>query len=101
MHLKRWLTALVLIPLILLVLLKGGRLGFVLTLLLINGLAQWEFLRLFQQTADLARKIKIISLGSLLVLSFFMATNPLGGVVILFVLVGCLFSLFLFYLLSY
>ncbi len=101
MHLKRWLTALVLIPLILLVLLKGGRLGFVLTLLLINGLAQWEFLRLFQQTADLARKIKIISLGSLLVLSFFMATSPLGGVVILFVLVGCLFSLFLFYLLSY
>ena len=34
MHLKRWLTALVLIPLILLILLKGGRLGFVVTLFL-------------------------------------------------------------------
>jgi phosphatidate cytidylyltransferase len=101
MHLKRWLTALVLIPLIILVLLKGGRLLFVATLLLINGLAQWEFLQLFQPDVDRARKIKIISLGSLLILSFVMAMTPRGGAVILFVLVGCLFSLFLFYLLSY
>jgi phosphatidate cytidylyltransferase len=101
MHLKRWLTALVLIPLIILVLVKGGRLLFVATLLLINGLAQWEFLQLFQQAVDQARKIKIISLGSLLILSFVMAASPRGGTVTLFVLVGCLFSLFLFYLLSY
>ncbi len=64
MHLKRWLTALVLIPLLLLVILKGRRLGLVLTLLVINGLAQWEFLSFFQQSADLARKIKVIALGS-------------------------------------
>ncbi len=68
MHLKRWLTALVLIPLIILVLLKGRRLGFVLTLLLINGLAQWEFLGFFQHTVDQARKVKVVALGSLLIL---------------------------------
>ncbi len=101
MHLKRWLTALVLIPFIILVLLKGGRLGFVLTLLLINGLAQWEFLSLFQQSVDLARKVKVMALGSLLILSFVTAASPKGGAVPLFVLVGCLFALFLFYLLSY
>jgi phosphatidate cytidylyltransferase len=101
MHLKRWLTALVLIPLLLLVLLKGGRLGLVLTLLLINGLAQWEFLGLFQQDVDQARKIKALALGSLLLLSFCTAASPLGLTLPLFVLVVCLFSLFLFYLLSY
>ncbi len=101
MHLKRWLTALVLIPLIILVLMKGGRLGFVLTLLLINGLAQWEFLGIFQQGVDQARKAKVIFLGSLLILSFCTTTSPQGRTMPLFVLVGCLFALFLFYLLSY
>lgn len=101
MHLKRWLTALILIPLILLVLLKGKRLGFVLTLLLINGLAQWEFLGLFQHDVDKARKIKAIALGSLLLLSFCTATSPQGRVIPLFFLVVCLFALFLFYLLSF
>lgn len=101
MHLKRWLTALVLIPLIVLVLLKGGRLMLVAVLLLINGLAQWEFLKLFQPEVDQARKVKIICMGSLLIMSFVLAASPRGGVVTLFILVGCLFSQFLFYLLSY
>ena len=101
MHLKRWLTALVLIPLIILVLLKGGRLSFVLVLLLINGLAQWEFVALFQHAVDQARKIKVIALGSLLLLSFCLAIGPQSQALPLFVLVGCLFALFLFYLLSY
>jgi phosphatidate cytidylyltransferase len=101
MHLKRWLTALVLIPLILLILLEGGRLSFVLTLLLINGLAQWEFLGLFQPAADRARKVKAVVLGSLLLLSFCTAVSPQGRALPLFVLVSCLFVLFLFYLLSY
>ncbi len=101
MHLKRWLTALILIPLILLVLLKGGRLSFVLILLLINGLAQWEFLGLFQRDVDPARKIKVLALGSLLLLSFCTATSPPGPAVPLLVFVICLFALFLFYLLSY
>ncbi len=101
MHLKRWLTALVLIPLIVLVLLKGRRLGFVLTLLLINGLAQREFLGFFQPTVDQARKVKVVVLGSVLILSFCTTASPLGRVAPIFVLVGCLFALFLFYLLSY
>lgn len=101
MHLKRWLTALVLIPLILLILLKGGRLSFVFTLLLINGAAHWEFLGLFQPSADLGRKVKILALGSLLLLSFCTAASPQGRDLPLFVLVACLFVLFLFYLLSY
>jgi phosphatidate cytidylyltransferase len=101
MHLKRWLTALVLIPLLLLVLLEGGRLSFVLTLLLVNGLAQWEFLGLFQASADRARKVKVVALGSLLLLSFCTAVIPQAQTLPLFVLVSSLFVLFLFYLVSY
>jgi phosphatidate cytidylyltransferase len=101
MHLKRWLTALVLIPLILVVILKWGRLGFVLGLLLINVLAHWEFLSMFQPAADRARKVKVIALGCLLVLSFSTAAPPLRSQVPLFVLVCCFFVLFLFYLASY
>lgn len=101
MHLKRWLTALVLIPLILVILLKGGRLGFVLILLLVNGLAQGEFLGLFQPAADLARKVMVVALGSLLLLSFCTAVAPQGRALPLFALVSCLFILFLFYLVSY
>ena len=101
MHLQRWLTALVLIPLIILVILMGGRLGVVLTLLVINGLAHWEFLGFFQQTVDRTRKVKVITLGFLLVLSFCTVTSPAGQVMPLLVLVVCLFTLFLFYLLSY
>ena len=101
MHLKRWLTALVLIALILLVLLKGGRLAFAFGILLISGLAHWEFLSLFQPDLDRGRKVKIIALGSLLILSFCTAATPFGRQVPLFVLVCCLFVQFLFYLMSY
>jgi len=101
MHLKRWLTALILIPFIILVLVKGGRLTVVLTLLAINALAHWEFLGFFQQTVDSARKIKVIALGSLLALSFSLIASPRGQALPLLVLVGCLFTLFFFYLLSY
>ena len=44
MHARRWLTALIILPLLLLVLFKGGHALFVLLLLVVNGLAQWEFL---------------------------------------------------------
>jgi len=101
MDLKRWLTALVLIPLIVLVILKGMRVGLVLALLVINGLAQWEFLGLFQQGVDPARKIKIITLGSLLLLSFCLVNTDQGLAIPLFVLICCLFAHFLFYLMSY
>jgi phosphatidate cytidylyltransferase len=101
MHSKRWLTALVLVPLIILVLLKGGRLGVVLTLLMINALAQWEFLGFFRKTAEPFRQVKVIALGSLLLLSFCTIGGPQGQAVPLLVLVICLFILFMFYLMSY
>lgn len=111
MDAKRWLTALILLPLLILVLLKGGLALFVLVILLVNGLAQWEFLEMFQVAGDKPRRVKAILLGSLLVLSFCTASpssqfcppgllicNP---ITVLVVLVWCLFILFLFHLVSY
>ncbi|MGA9753755.1 MAG: phosphatidate cytidylyltransferase [Desulfobaccales bacterium] len=104
MHARRWLTALILLPLLLLVLFKGGHFFFVLLLLVISGLAQWEFLGMFQPEADVFRRVKAITLGSVLLLSFCTAQrattlcNPSGPI---FVLVGILFILFLFYLIAY
>ena len=70
MHARRWLTALIILPLLLLVLLKGGHVLFVLLLLVVNGLAQWEFLGMFSPDADTFRRLKAIILGSVLLLSF-------------------------------
>jgi phosphatidate cytidylyltransferase len=104
LHARRWLTALILLPLLLLVLLKGGHISFVLLILVVNGLAQWEFLGMFQPETDAFRRLKAIILGSVLIVSFCTAQrvttlcNPSGP---LFVLVGILFLLFLFYLIAY
>ncbi len=104
MHGRRWLTALIILPILLLALLKGGHLFFILFLLVVNGLAQWEFLGMFQPQGDALRRVKAVILGTLLLLSFCTAQrgvtlcNPSGP---LFVLVGVLFVLFLFYLASY
>ena len=104
MHARRWLTALIVLPLLLVVLFRGGHVSFVLLLLVVNGLAQWEFLGMFSPDADTFRRLKAIILGSVLLLSFCTAQrvttlcNPTGP---LFVLVGILFLLFLFYLIAY
>ena len=104
MHARRWLTALIILPLLLLVLFKGGHILFVLLLLVVNGLAQWEFLSMFTPEAEAFRRLKPIILGSVLLLSFCTAQrvttlcNPSGP---LFVLVAILFVLFLFYLIAY
>jgi phosphatidate cytidylyltransferase len=100
----RWLTALIAIPLVLLVVLKGGHLGFVLLLLVVNGMAHWEFLGMFQPAELGARRLKSIILGSVLLISFCTAQragqlcNPSHP---LFMLVGVLFVLFLFHLVAY
>lgn len=112
MHSRRWLTALVVLPLLLLVLLKGGRLGLVLVILAVNALAQWEFLGMFLPESPKSQRSKSILLGSLLLLSFCTASPPSslcypGGFIpcnpstVLFILVWCIFFLFLFYLFSY
>jgi phosphatidate cytidylyltransferase len=102
--LQRWLTALIILPLLVLALLKGGHFFFVLVLVGVNGLAQWEFLGMFQPQSDALRRVKTIILGTLLLLSFCTAQramgvcNPTGP---LFVLVALFFVLLLFYLFSY
>ncbi len=105
MHRQRWITGLIAVPLLLLVILKGGRFGFVLVMLLVSGLGQWELLAMLTPESDTARRLKAIILGSVLLLSFctahrlyFSLCDPSST---LFVLVLSLFILFLFYLLSY
>ncbi len=112
MQYQRWLTALILLPLIILVLLKGGLGLFVLVILVVSGLGQWDFLGMFHGDGEHPRRVKDIMLGSLLLLSFCTAhpssnlCTPSGLLfcnpsTVLFVLVWCLFFLFLFHLLSY
>jgi len=109
---QRWLTALILLPLLALALLRGGLALFVLMLLVVNALGHWEFLGMFQAEADKPRRFKAVLLGSFILLSFGTAhpstqgSIPTGGLVcnptiVLFALFWCLFMLFLFYLLSY
>ncbi len=104
MHLRRWLTALILLPLLLGVILKGGRALFVLVVLLVGGLGLWEFLGMFLPESDRGRRLKTIVLGSVLIISFCTAQrgsflcNPSGP---MFILVWCIFILMLFYLVSY
>jgi phosphatidate cytidylyltransferase len=115
MHSRRWLTAVVVLPLLLLVLLKGGRFGLVLVILAANALAQWEFLGMFRPESSKFQRLKSILLGSLLLLSFCTAYPypysdkiclpggllPCTPSAVLFILVWVIFVLFLFYLLSY
>jgi phosphatidate cytidylyltransferase len=112
MHSRRWVTALIVLPLLLLVLLKGGRIGLVLVILVVNGLAQWEFSGMFFPGDPKTQRLKFIFLGSLLLLSFCTASPPgsicyPGGFIpcnpstVLFILVWCIFVFLLFYLISY
>ena len=101
---QRWLTALILLPLLVLILLKGGRLTFVLAVILVAALGQWEFIGMFCPGSDLGRRLKAIILGGLIVLSFSTAQRALymcNPSFPMFVLAWCLFALFLFYLISY
>jgi phosphatidate cytidylyltransferase len=109
---RRWLTALILLPLLVLALLRGGLAIFVAVILVVNALGHWEFLGMFQAGADKPRRFKAVLLGSLILLSFCTAhpnypwCAPTGIMycnpsIVLFVLFWCLFILFLFYLLSY
>lgn len=104
MHLRRWLTALLLLPFMVWVIVKGGRGLLLLAVLLVSALGQWEFLGMFTPESDRGRRLKIIVLGSLLIISFCTAQrgahlcNPSGP---LFILVWCIFTLMLFYLVSY
>lgn len=112
MHSRRWLTALVVVPLLLLVLFKGGRFGLVLIIMAVSALAQWEFLGMLLPENPKFQRLKSLLLGTLLLLSFCTASPP-GNLfhpgnftlcnpsAVLFILVWCIFVFFLFYLLSF
>ena len=112
MHSRRWLTALVVVPLLLLVLFKGGRFCLVLIILAVSARAQWEFLGMLLPENPKFQRLKSILLGTLLLLSFCTASPP-GSLfhpgdfipcnpsTVVFILVWCTFILFLFYLISY
>jgi phosphatidate cytidylyltransferase len=112
MHSRRWLTALVAVPLLLLALFKGGRLGLVLVIMAVSSLAQWEFLGMFLPENPKFQRLKSILLGTLVLLSFCTVSPPgslcdPGGIIpcnpsaVIFILFWCTFILFFFYLLSY
>ena len=70
MHLKRWLTALIAIPILMIILLKGSRLSFALLILAVSGLAHWEYLALNLPETVWPQKLLGLGLGLLLTWSF-------------------------------
>lgn len=70
MHLKRWLTSLVALPILLYVLLKGSSLSFMLLLAFVSSAAHWEFLAICGLGRTLLEKTLGLALGLMLLLSF-------------------------------
>lgn len=104
LHLQRWLTALAALPLLLLVILKGGLLLFVGVVVLIGALGLWEFLELLLPASDAGRRFRSIFLGALLILGFCLPQGPppvSNATGPLLVMVGCLLLLFLWHLARY
>ncbi len=97
MHLKRWLTSLVALPILLYVLLKGSTFSFMLLLALISSTAHWEFLSICGLNRTILEKVLSLSLGLLLLLSFSTARPYLPS----FFLVFAMLAYFLYYLLQY
>ena len=69
-HLRRWLTSLVALPILLYILLKGSVLSFMLLLALVNTAAHWEFLSLSGLGRTTGEKVLGLAAGLLLLLSF-------------------------------
>ena len=97
MHLQRWLTSLIALPIILYVLLKGSTLSFMLLLALVSSAAHWEFLTICGLGRTTIEKTLGLALGLLLLLSFSTAHPYLPS----FFLVFGIFGYFLYYLLQY
>jgi phosphatidate cytidylyltransferase len=97
MHLKRWLTSLIALPILFYVLLKGSTLSFMVLLALVSSAAHWEFLMMCGLGRTTPEKILGLVLGLLLLLSFSTARPSLPG----FFLVLGMLGYFLYYLLGY
>jgi phosphatidate cytidylyltransferase len=97
MHLKRWLTSLIALPILLFILLKGSIFSFMLLMALVSGIAHWEFLAICGLNRTFFEKALSITLGLLLLLSFSTARPYLPS----FFLIFGIFSYFLYYLFQY
>lgn len=97
MHLKRWLTSLVVLPILLYVLLKGSSLSFMVLLAVVSAAAHWEFLAICGLGRTYPEKLLGLILGLLLVLSFSTA-RPYAPA---FFLVLGMLGYFFYYLLYY
>ena len=96
MHLKRWLTSLIALPILLYVLLKGSTLSFMLLLALVSSAAHWEFLTICGLGRTTLEKTMGLALGLLLLLSFSTARPYLPSFFLVFGMLGY----FLYYLLQ-
>jgi phosphatidate cytidylyltransferase len=97
MHLKRWLTSLIALPILLYVLLKGPSLSFMLLLALVSSAAHWEFLMICGLGRTTLEKTLSLALGLLLLLSFSTARPYLPC----FFLVFGMLAYFSYYLFQY
>lgn len=97
MQLKRWLTALIALPILLLIILKGSKLSFALLILAVSGVAHWEYITMTLPDTEWPQKVLGIGLGLLIIWSF-AALNQSWPV---FLLVISLFVYFFFYLLTF
>jgi phosphatidate cytidylyltransferase len=97
MHLKRWLTSLVALPILLYVLLKGSSLSFMMLLALVSTAAHWEFLMMCGLGRSILEKTLSLILGLLLLLSFSTARPYLPNFFLVFGMLGY----FLYYLFQY
>jgi phosphatidate cytidylyltransferase len=97
MHLKRWLTSLIALPIILYVLLRGSTLSFMVLLALVSSAAHWEFLAICGLGRTWLEKTLSLTLGLLLLLSFSTARPYLPSFFLVFGMLGY----FLYYLLRY
>jgi phosphatidate cytidylyltransferase len=97
MHLKRWLTSLVALPILLYVLLKGSSLSFMLLLAFVGSAAHWEFLAICGLNRTPLEKTLNLALGLMLLLSFSTSRPYLPC----FFLVLGMLGYFFFFLLKY
>jgi phosphatidate cytidylyltransferase len=97
MHLKRWLTSLIALPILLYVLLKGSLLSFMVLLAVVSSGAHWEFLTICGLGRTTLEKTLGLILGLLLLLSFSTARPYLPS---FFLMIGML-TYFFYYLGNY
>ncbi len=97
MHLQRWLTSLIAIPLLLLILLKGAPWLFAVLILIISVLAHGEFLEMMGLTGNRNQRLLGLGLGAVLILSFGAAVSLWPA----FLLIIAVFALCVFYLLHF